>query len=103
AARQRGRAQLLAAIGSNGRHAGEEAGLLGGAAAGAGAAHRAGGPRLGGLAALLGPRPRWLAALGAGLGAVVAGGAVVYAAQGAPPDSPLYPVQQAVQVVAQAV
>jgi hypothetical protein len=84
AAKLRGRAQLLAAIGSNGHHAAEDR-------------------RMFGWRPILALGPRWLAAFGAALGAVVAGGAVVYAAQGAPPDSPLYPVQQAVQVVAQVV
>ena len=84
AARLRGRAQLLAAIARNGHHATEDR-------------------RMFGVRAVVGLPPRWLAAMGAALGALIAGGAVVYAAQGAPPDSPLYPVQQAVQVVAQAV
>jgi hypothetical protein len=82
AARLRGRAELLAAITSNGHQPAENRALL---------------------ARALAWRPRWLAALGAGLSALAAGGAVAYAAYGAPPDSPLYPVRQAVEVVAQAV
>ncbi|HEX6512188.1 MAG TPA: hypothetical protein VF157_07820 [Chloroflexota bacterium] len=78
----RGRAQLLAAISSNG-HRPTEAGDV--------------------LKEALSYRPRWLTGLGAGLAALAAGGAVVYASQGAPTDSPLYPVRQAVQVVWQAV
>jgi hypothetical protein len=47
--------------------------------------------------------PAWLRtpALAGGLAAALSGGAIAYAAQGAPPDSPLYPVQQAVQAVTQ--
>jgi|GEM_PF-6050881 hypothetical protein len=82
AARLRGRAQLLATITSNGHRPAENRAVL---------------------ARALAWRPRWLAALGAGLSALAAGGAVAYAAQGAPPDSPLYPIRQAVEVVAQAV
>jgi hypothetical protein len=79
--RLRGRAQLLAAISHNGHHAAEDR-------------------RMFGVRGVVGLPPRWLGAIGAAVGALAAGGAVVYAAQGAPPDSPLYPVQQAVQVVA---
>ncbi|GEM_PF-4488164 len=41
----------------------------------------------------------WLPAVGAGVGAALAGGAVVYAAHSAPPESPLYAVRQALQAV----
>ncbi len=83
-ARLRGRAQLLAAISSNGHRPAEEASVL--------AQMR--------RAFWL---PRWAAAVGAGLSALAAGGAVVYASQGASPDSPLYPVRAAVQAVSQAI
>lgn len=45
--------------------------------------------------------PGWMRtpALAGGLAAALSGGAIAYAAQGATPDSPLYPVQQAVQAV----
>lgn len=43
----------------------------------------------------------WLPAITAGVGAAVAGGAVVYAAQTAGPESPLYPVRQVVQTVSE--
>ncbi len=81
-ARQHGRAQLLAAIQGNGHQPKEDRAVLAG---------------------WLDLRRRWMAALGAGLAALTAGGAVVYAAQGAPPDSPLYPVRSVVQVVSDAV
>src|SRR5579883_925455 len=84
AAKGRVRNQLLAAISSNGHHPAEDRHML----------------------ASLRPlwwRPRWLVAIGGAVAALAAGGAVVYAAQGAPPQSPLYPVRTAVQVVAHAV
>jgi hypothetical protein len=45
----------------------------------------------------------WVGAVTGAVGAALAGGAVVYAAQGAPPDSVLFPVHRAVQAVSQAV
>jgi len=49
--------------------------------------------------------PAWLRmpVLAGSLAAALSGGAVAYAAQGAAPDSPLYPVQQATQLVTQGV
>jgi hypothetical protein len=49
--------------------------------------------------------PGWLQtpALAGGLAAALSGGAIAYAAQGAAPDSPLYPVHEAVQAVAHVV
>ena len=92
AGRLRGRNQLLAVISSNGHRPAEDRNVLAEALAWPAR-----------VCAAFTLRPRWLAGLGAGLSALVAGGAVVYAAQGAPPDSPLYPVREAVQVVSQAV
>ena len=78
AARLRGRNQLLAVISSNGHRPAEDRNVLAEALAWPARVRDA-----------FTLRPRWLAGLGAGLSALAAGGAVVYAAQGAPPDSPL--------------
>ena len=102
-ARLRVRAGLRAAMGVNGHHPAEGKNVLRdvGRKPWLGALFAWPLDRLAFVAAVAGGHAGLLPAIGAGVGAALASGAVVYASQTAPPASPLYPVREAVHAVTQ--